>query len=301
MAKAITADMTKAADTMFKQENPVSAIDKIEIPKDILPEEKRVQSEYNVLFKLVKKRKGRTWLDNCCDNVPNPKNNDIPERIWLLNGATSIWESELENIFKSKDRYERSRKGRDIVFVDGVLRVRSSDKLMLEFLRKSKHNVGSNRAGAGKFDFYEYDPQQEQKDRLAKQMIKLEMIVKLKDVDEVKVKQLASFFGIPFVDELGMPKTIEGIRTELMLLADTRPADIQKHFDSKEVTISYMVKTAIRDAKIDTHDGNAYWAGGGGFICKIPLGRKPYEYLTELAMTNSQDGMIFKSQLEGLL
>ena len=80
-------------------------IDKIEIPvsMDISPKEKTPLTEYNVLFKLVKKRRGRFYLDNCCDNVPNKKNNDSPERIWLLNGVRSIWDSELEYILKDKD------------------------------------------------------------------------------------------------------------------------------------------------------------------------------------------------------
>jgi len=42
------------------------------------------------------------------------------------------------------------------------------------------------------------------------------------------------------------------------------------------------------------------WAGGGGHIGKIPAGRKPVEYLTELAMTNSNEGKQFKQQLETL-
>jgi hypothetical protein len=43
------------------------------------------------------------------------------------------------------------------------------------------------------------------------------------------------------------------------------------------------------------------WAGNGGFIGKIPQHRKPLEYLTELAMTNSQEGKQFKEQLESII
>lgn len=279
----------------------LSSLDQVVIPTDILPEEKP-KEEYNVLFKLVKKKKGKLYLDNCCDNVPNPKNKNIPERIWLLSGATSIWESELEHIFKDKERYGRARKTRDIIFLDGVCRVRSSDVLMLEFLRRSSYNVGSNRHGSGKYDFYEYNPEQEQKDRMAKQLVKIEMVIKAKEMPIDKAKKLASFFGISFVDELGMLKTDDGIRTELMLKADTHPAEFQKHIDSKEVEVSYMVKRAIIENKIDLGggNGNAVWANGKGLIGKIPPTRKAYEYLTELAMTNSDDGRRFKEQLESL-
>lgn len=302
---AITSKQASMADDVFKQDKVTENIDKIEIPvsMDISPKEKTPLTEYNVLFKLVKKRRGRFYLDNCCDNVPNKKNGDSPERIWLLNGVRSIWDSELEYILKDKARYERARRGRDIIFQEGVCRVRSSDTLMLEFLRNNTHNVGKNRKGSGKFDFYEYDPQQEQKDRHQKQLIKIEMIGKAKDMPVEKVKKLVSFFGISFVDELGMPKSDDGLRTELMLFADSNPSEFQKHIDSNEVEVAYLVKRAIIEAKIDLQggNGNAIWSGGKGFIAKIPSTRKPYEYLTELALTNSEDGRNFRQQLEQII
>lgn len=298
---AISSKHANMADDEAKQQKVVNTLDRIIIPTDIEPEEKRTE-EYNVLFKLVKKKRGRTYLDNCCDNVPNPNNKNIPERIWLLNGAVSIWETELENIMKDKSRYERSRRGRDIIFVDGVCRIRSSDVLALQFMRKNTHNVGKRRTGSGKYDFYEYNPEQEQKDRHAKQMLKIDMILKVKEMGDDRVKKLASFLGIPMVDELGMAKSAEGLKTDLMLKADSDPVNFQRYMDSKEVDIAYMVKRAILDTKIDltAQNGNALWSNGKGFIAKIPSTRKPYEYLTELAMTNSEEGRLFKQQLEQL-
>ncbi len=302
---AITARQASLADDDFKKSKVTDNLDKIEIPvsMDIFPQEKTPVTEYNVLFKLVKKRRGRFYLDNCCDNVANKKNGGIPERIWLLNGVRSIWDSELEYLLKDKSRYERARRGRDIIFQEGVCRVRSSDVLMLDFLRNNTHNVGKSRTGSGKFDFYEYDPQQEQQDRHRKQLIKIEMIGKAKDMPIEKVKKLVSFFGISFVDDLGMPKSDEGLRTELMLYADSNPSEFQKHIDSNEVEIAYLVKRAIIEAKIDLQgsNGNAIWSAGKGFITKIPSTRKPYEYLTELALTNSEEGRNFRSQLEQII
>lgn len=289
------------AEQESKQAKGNSQLDQLVIPTDIKPEE-RLQDVRNILFKLVKKKRGRTHLDNCCDNVMNPETKR-PERIWLLNGAHSIWDSDLEHILKDKSRYERSRRGRDIIFVDGVLRVRNTDLLMLEFLRANTNNVGKSKVGSGPYSFFEYDPEQEQKERHAKQLLKIEMVIKAKEMPIDKAKKLASFLGITFVDEIGMPKSDEGIRTELMLKADTHPADFQKYIDSKEVEVSYMVKRAIIDAKIDLtgQSGNAIWSQGKGFICKIPSTRKPYEYLTELAMTNSDEGRKFKEQLEQIV
>lgn len=290
------------AEQEFKNANAKQSFDSLVIPNDILPEEKQPQL-HNVLFKLCKRKNGRMYLDNCCDNVINPKTGN-PERIWLLNGARSIWDSELEYILKDKSRYDRARRGMDIKFIDGVCMVQSSDKLRLEFMRLNTNNVGKKTGGRrGKYDYYEYNAEQEQKDRHEKQLLKIEIILKIKEMPDDKVRKLASFLGVVFVDELGVPKSPEGIRTDLMIRADTDPAGVQKYIDSKEVEVAYLVKRAIIDAKIDLtgQNGNAIWAGGKGFIAKIPSNRKPYEYLTELAMTNSDDGRAFKEQLEQIV
>lgn len=304
MEKAITSKhVSMADDDLKKSKNSEQSFEELVIPTDILPEEKQ-QQVFNVLFKLCKKKKGRLYLDNCCDNVPNPSNKNIPERIWLLNGARSIWDSELEYILKDKARYERARRGMDVKFIDGVAMVQSTDVLRLEFMRKNVHNVGKKSTGrSGKFDFYEYSPAEEQKERHAKQLLKIGLITQVSNMPIDKVRKLASFLAVPFVDELGMPVSDDGIRTELMVKADSDPATVQKHIDSKEVEVAYLVKRAIIDAKIDLQggNGNAIWSGGKGFICKIPTTRKPYEYLTELAMTNSDEGRAFKGQLEQMI
>lgn len=291
------------ADEEAKLANKKHSFESLVIPTDILPEEK-TQKVYNVLFKLVRKRNGRVYLDNCCDNIPNPKNNNNPERIWLLNGARSIWDSDLEYILKDKSRYDRARRGMDIKFTDSVCMVQSTDTLRLEFMRANVNNVGKKTQGrGGKYDFYEYDPAQEQKERHAKQLMKIGIITQMSNMPADKVRKLASFLGISFVDELGQAVSDDGIRTELMIRADNDPATVQKHIDSKEVEVAYLVKRAIIDAKIDLggQNGNAIWANGKGFIAKIPSTRKPYEYLTELAMTNSDEGRGFKEQLEQMI
>lgn len=277
-------------------------VDEIVIPKDIREEEKVVPTEYNVVFKLVKPKKGRTWLDNCCDNVINPETGQS-ERIWLLNGAHSIWDSKIENILKDKDRYNRARRGRDIVFIDGVCRVRSVDKLMLEFMRLNTKNVQGKKGGNGSLEFYEYDPVREQEERHKKQLIKVQMVVKAGELDCSETgygRKLAAFLGIQMNDpELGIPKSAKEIQTELMLKADTDPATFQKHIDSREVEVSWLVRKAIIENKIDLggDSRNVTWANGKGFITKRPIDRKPYEYLTELALTNSDEGVKFLEHL----
>lgn len=251
--------------------------------------------KYHV-FRLVKKKKGRVYLDAVGEGVnPNTKRR---ERIWLINGADTIWQSELLKVYK--DTELKQNRQLSPVFENGVLRVPSWDTLRLEYLRHNLKNVKGLRTGNGKFDYYEYDAAAEQATRHKKQLLKIEMVVKAKEMPIEKAKKLASFLGISFVDELGMPKGDEGIRTELMIKADNFPELFEKYIDSEEVDIQYLVKRAIIDTKIDLtgQNGNAVWSGGKGFICKIPVGRKPFEYLTELAMTNSDEGKKFKEELQ---
>ncbi len=295
-----------AADNVAKQESAMSKLDRIQIPTDITPNERQPEGVYNVIFKLVKKSKGRHWLDNCSTEVPNPENNNIPERLWLLSGAKGVWESEVENILKDKNRYDRARRGMDIVFVDGVCRVRSTDTLRLKFLKLHPKNVGDRKQGALGSDFYEYSPAKEQAERQQKQLLKIEMVLKAKELSEKdpdKLRKIASYLGVPFVDELGMAKSPDGIATDVMLRADTDPVTFQKCLDSRDVEVSFLVKRAIIDAKIDLggQSGNATWANGKGYIAKVPSTRKPYEYLTELALTNSDEGRKFLEQLKTIV
>ena len=261
------------------------------------PEQKEIGY---VIFKLVKKRRGRVWVDGICDDVVNPKTGKS-ERIYFLQGASSIWESDLEPILKDKESYRRRR--RDLPFEDGILRIRTDRQNMLEFARRTLHNVGKRRTGNGKFDYYEYDPQQEQTDRLAAQTFKLKTVIKVNEMPVEEMTKLAAFMGVVFFDDLGQKKGEDGIRAELLIKADTQPHIVNKYIGSKEVEISWMVRRAIVDNKIDLQgqSGNAIWANGKGFIAKIPSSEKPLPYLTELAMTNSNEGRVFREQLEAII
>lgn len=255
---------------------------------------------YNVIFRLVKKKKGRVRLDSICNNVLNPKTGKR-ERIWLLMGAPSIWQSDLTELLKDKDYVNKSRYS--LTFEDSICRVSSIHENELEFARANTNNVGKRRNGSGKYDYYEYDANEEQKAKLEAQMLQINLVLKIKDMPEQDMKKLALFLDIKPYDEIGQLKSHEGMRTELMLKANLQPTLVSKYIDSKEVEVSYLVRKAIVEAKIDLtgQSGNALWAGGKGFIAKIPSHKKPLEYLTELAMTNSNEGRTFKEQLEQIV
>lgn len=257
-----------------------------------------------VIFRLVKKKQRRLRIDGICDNCFNAKTGET-ERAYLVRGAKSIWQSDLTDLIKDIDKPNSymSKNRLSLLFEDGICRIPITEKNQIEYARVNIHNVGKNRSGAGKFDYYEYDANEEQKFRLEKQMQRINLITKISTMAEDKMKKIAAFVGVSFVDELGYPKGMDGVRSELMVKSDTQPELIERYIDSKEVEISWMVRKAILDAKIDltAQAGTALWAGGKGFIARIPSTRKAYEYLTEFAMTNSDEGRTFKEQLEQIV
>jgi len=274
--------------------------------KDEIPFEpqREVQAvaQQNVIFKLVgNKRNGRVYVDGIDDAVMNPKT-EKRERIWLLNSADSIWQSDLVELLKDKDFMRRNR--RSLLFEGGVCRIPTWDDRALEFARACRHNIGSkDRRTGSKYEFIEYDPIKQQEEAINKEYFEIEMVLKARDMEVNKMKKLANFLGIAFNDDFGQYKGDDGIRRELIVAAKRNPKNFEKYLDSREVEIAYLVKKAIQDAKIDltAQGGNAIWAGGKGFIAKIPSVRKPVEYLTELAMTNSEEGRNFKEQLEQIV
>ena len=258
------------------------------------------QRQY-VIFRLVKKKQRKLRLDGICDNCYNEKTKET-ERAYLIRGAKSIWQSDLTELIKDIDKPNSyiNKNRMSLLFEDGICRIPVTEKNQLEYARVNIHNVGKNRTGAGKYDYYEYDAHEEQKLRLEKQMQRINLITKIGSLPKDKMEKIAVFTGVSMVDELGMSKGEQGMRAELMIKADTQPDFIERLIDSKEVEISWMVKKSIIDAKIDltAQAGTAFWAGGKGFIAKIPSSKKAHEYLTELAMTNSEEGRQFLEQLQ---
>lgn len=255
-----------------------------------------------VIYKLYKKNgRGKVHIDGR-DDVINPETKTT-ERIWLLNGVTSIWETKIGERLKDKDFVGQHI--RSLTFDQhGVLRIPSWDTNALQFAENCRHNIeNKNRRGGSKMEFYKYDPAKQEKEMLKKEMAELEIVMAVRDMGEDKMKKHASFVGINFLDELGQPKTEDGIRRELMVRAKRNPEGFQAILNTKEIEIAYIIKNAILQTKIDigSQPGTILWAKGGGLICRLPGGRKPLEYLIEMAMdTTSKEGKQFLEQLNSL-
>ena len=139
------------------------------------------------VFKLVKKGQRRLHIDGIGEGI-NPKTKEI-ERIWLIRGQNKIWQSELGDVLKDMDKPNSyvSKNRASLQFVDGICRIPVHDKAKLEYARANLHNVGKNRSGSGKYDYYEYDAAEEQKMRYEKQLSRINLIQTISSMEEKKM------------------------------------------------------------------------------------------------------------------
>jgi len=105
---------------------------------------------------------------------------------------------------------------------------------MIKDARLHPVDVTVRRNGAGKYDFYEYNAGEEQKRRTNETMKRVKMIQYVSTMEDNKMIKLALFLGVKPHDDMGIPLSPEGYRTELTLIADKRPQIIEKYINSPE-------------------------------------------------------------------
>jgi len=256
------------------------------------------ETKYHI-FKLVDtKKKGGTYIPNI-DDVINPATGK-EERMRLLVGVDTIWIKDQKHL--DADYIKQNAKSLNFPRGSKCLRIPDWDKTALEFARLSRHNIGNpNRKSGSKFEYFEYDPAKQAAEALERESLEIDMAIIARELDEATLRKYVSFVKILMFDELGEPKTTDLLRKELMLYAKRNPFQFKDLVNnkSKEVEISYLVKKAVLSAKVDvaSQPGRAFWANGGGLIGIIPSKRQPVEYLTELALTNTEEGRTFQKQL----
>lgn len=289
---ALNGEAQKSVDKLKKDISGIVTYD----PKNPPKEEKEW-----VIFKLVENtKKGGVYIPSI-DDVLNPATGKI-ERIRLLAGVDSIWMKDQKEVTP-----EYAKKNlRNIEFPRGVKmrRVKSVDKTMIEFMRICNSNVGNlSKVKSSRFGFYEYDAAAAEKEAFERESFELEVAILAKQEKLEPMKKHAAFLGIRLVNEIGEPKTEEGIRREYVVYAKRNPEYFKRTMASKEVEVSWLVRKAIADVLIDIgrEPGKAYWAKDGGMIGAIPQTENPQNYLTQLAMTNTPEGEAFKKQLETLV
>jgi hypothetical protein len=296
--------MAKLKDVQFslgmETEKPESTIHQEEIIEHALKDAPvHKETKYHI-FKLVdSNKKGGTYIPNI-DDIINPETG-LEERARLLVGVNSIWIKDQKHLDQDYIR----QNAKSLAFPRGqkILRIPDWDTTSLQFARLCRHNIGSpNRKSGSKFEFFEYDPAKQAKEALERESLEIDMAIIARELDEVSLKKYVSFLKMTMHDEIGELKTVDLIRKELMLYAKRNPKQFQDLVNnkSKEIEINYLVKKAILSAKIDvgSQPGRAFWANGGGLIGIIPNQRQPIDYLTELALTNTEEGRSFQKQLK---
>ena len=255
--------------------------------------------KYHV-FKLVSNtRKGGVHVPGI-DDVINPATGKM-ERIRLLSGVDTIWMKEQKDVTPEYANNNR----RSLSFVRGtkILRIPEWDHTALEFARLTRHNIGSpsNKTGSH-FEFYEYNPAKEQEEMLKREELEIEMAILAKGMETSKMRKHAAFLGLRLIDDLGMAKTDDGVRREYIVYAKRYPEYFQKTVDSREVEYAWLIKRAISEAKIEVgrEQGRIYWSNGGGLIGSYAKTENPEQYLLGLALTNTEEGRIFKERLQQL-
>ena len=92
----------------------------------------------------------------------------------------------------------------------------------------------------------------------------------------------------------------DGIRVEYQRYANRQPEYFKQTLGTKQVDISYLVKMAITDSKIEIgrEPGKIYWSNGGGLITAIAPKENATEALVNLALSNTEEGKLFLEQLQ---
>lgn len=291
--------MAKLSDVQFSQNGEKKGGGLSDGEKVVISEIRDVTPtgvKYHIFKLVANTRKGGVHVPGI-DDVINPNTGKM-ERIRLLTGVDTIWLKEQKDITPDYAKMNQ----RNLSFVRGtkILRIPDYDHTALEFARLTRHNIGSpaNKTGSH-FEFYEYNPEREQQELLRKEELEIKMAILAQGMAAEKMKKHAAFLGIRLIDDLGLPKSEEGLRREYMIYAKRNPEYFEKTVESKEIEVAWLVKKAILDSKLEIgrEAGKVYWANGGGFITAIPKNENIESYLVNLALTNTEEGREFKDRL----
>ncbi len=255
-----------------------------------------VKDAANLVLRLVDtSRKGGLNIEGIVYNVNNPKTGK-PDTLRLLVGVYTPWASE-QGTYTEK---QLGKMRRSIRFEDKTCIIPPKDEAAIEFVKHCPANIDSPNYGHGnKHTFYVHDPKRQADEQLELAMKAMEQVQYAATCDEMTMRRHANYLGVVSHDEFGILKDVSVIRREYMLKAQTDYKTFKDTKDSPAVMISYLIKRAIQDNRIDIgkQPGMAYWAAGG-FICKVPNATKAVDYLIEFAMLPTEEGKQFLAQLQ---
>jgi len=247
-----------------------------------------------VIFKLVNtKKKGNIYVDGINDTI-NPLTDKV-ERMRLLSGVDTLWVKDQKDI--TKEYVDSNR--RSLMFEGKILRIPAWDTIAIEYARTCSHCIDNPKRRSGsKMEFFEWNPKKQAEEALKKQHFMIDAMQKALSVPEDIMRKHALYLNVSFIDEVGFPKETASIRRDYALKAQQDPQRFMETYDSPLVEISFLVKKALSDSKIDIgrERNKAFW-GTGKFICSIPPHQNVHEYLVEFASAGSPEARDFLEQL----
>jgi len=293
--------MARLKDVNYSQSGGEDSIQQVRNIEEAQIAMHEAPSDTGISYKVFKLtdtgKKGKYHMEGI-DDVWDPDKKKMV-RIRLLRGFPSIYMEDQKNLepqFISSNR-------RSLVFDARILRVPDYDTSAIEFLQKCNSNVDNpNKKGTRKLTFFEWNPQRQAEVERKKRLDRIEAIKFATMATVEDMRKHANYLGINATDDLGFPKSDDAMRNDYELYAESQPSKFMQSAGSKEVEVAFVVKKAILDSKIDltAKAGSAYWANDGGFICRIPSGVKPQDYLVEYAMLPQEESKQFLNQLKKL-
>jgi hypothetical protein len=251
----------------------------------------------SVIFRLRNPPNGKVHLDGIDDVFDSDKK--IMRRMRLLRGISEIWQDKQDEAKISESYINKNRIS--ITFIQGsIILDPLKDASIIEFIRRSNClESNPHRLPGKKRSIYEWNPAEQERVAFEKEILEMEVIKLAMEQPLEKMRKHAVYLRISFNDEMGVPRSEQGIRVLYLREAKRDPANFKKTLGSKEVEISFLVKRAIIEAKIDIagKNGSIYWPNGP-LICKLPHGRQADEYLVDFAMLPTEESKEFLDRLQ---
>jgi hypothetical protein len=262
-----------------------------------IEETTEIEKPYVVFCLKEERPQGQLIMEGRCLNVLNPHTKKR-DNLRLLRGVPTCWESEQKDLPKD---YEKTNQ-LTVDFAANLISVPREEPHVIEFLRNHKQNINSVNFNAHSFHFYEYDTEvlaKEEEQKMQDQMKAGELAFSTKS--EEIVKHLGYLGGNLIDEKTGFQKSPQSLKADYFQFSQKHPKKFLETYNSPFVNLTYVVKKAITDSKIDLHKvpGTAHWADGG-FICTLTPKKNAATCIVEFAMSISNESKDFMNRLNAI-
>lgn len=224
-------------------------------------------------------------------------NTNSTRTIRLIRGASSIWMDEQEGF--TPQYIQRNKQ--DIIFNNGYLRVPRTNRTLLNFLLNSDdYDKKENRMRNKKARYTLVNTAEAESNELKKEENRLRAINFAMNTSVEDMMIHAEFLGIRMINEYGEQKTIAKVRVEYANKAGANPDYFMKTAGTTASKVQFFVKKGLEEGHIDVSSkkGYAVWKDSDVVICEIAFGKKPYEAITEFAMTKTAEAKAFYERVK---